>query len=287
MIKNKNFVSSLMNLGKNKELTDEFEDEILSMVSVGQEQGVLQENEAKMISNIFALTDKEAKDIVTNRGQVVALDCNLRIGEALEIILNNSYSRYPVYEEDLDHIIGILHLKDVVKAKFDASNQDYTLKGKEGLLREALFVPETKPVDVLFREMQAAKIQMAIVVDEYGQTTGLIAMEDILEELVGDIWDEHDTLCCEVIKKIDECVCEFDGAVLIEEAFDCMDLPDIEHEESTVGGYVFGLLGQVAKAGDKVEDEFCHYEVIATDNMRITRIKMTKKAVPTETEEEK
>ena len=121
--------------------------------------------------------------------------------------------------------------------------------------------------------MMSKRIHMAVVVDEYGGTAGLLSMEDILEELVGDILDEHDAPVCEPIKKIDECNCEFEGTYLIEDAFDCMDLPEVEHEESTIGGYVFGLLGREPKVGDKAEDEFCFYEVLSVDNMRITRVK--------------
>ena len=121
--------------------------------------------------------------------------------------------------------------------------------------------------------MMSRHIHVAIVVDEYGGTAGMLSMEDILEELVGDIQDEHDIVTEEPIKKIDNKTYEFDGVVLIEDAFECFDLPVCNHEESTIGGYVFGLLGRVPKVGDKIEDEFCFYEIIATEKMRIKRIK--------------
>ena len=122
--------------------------------------------------------------------------------------------------------------------------------------------------------MMLRHIHLAIVVDEYGGTAGLLSMEDILEELVGDIMDEHDDITDEPIKKINDSVCEFDGVVMVEGAFGCMGLPECEHEESRIGGYVFGLLGRLPKIGDKVEDVYCHYEVIGVDNMRITRVKV-------------
>ena len=117
------------------------------------------------------------------------------------------------------------------------------------------------------------------MVDEYGGTAGMISMEDILEELVGDIRDEHDDATIEPIKKIDDKSCEFDGLYLVEDAFDCMGLPHYEPEESTVGGYVFALVGREPKVGDIVEDEYCQYEILAVDNMRVTRVKIQKKLV--------
>ena len=133
--------------------------------------------------------------------------------------------------------------------------------------------------------MMLRHVHLAIVVDEYGGTAGLLSMEDILEELVGDIMDEHDDITDEPIKKIDDKVCEFDGVVLVEDAFDSMGLPECEHEESTMGGYVFGLLGRLPKVGDKVEDVYCEYEVIGIDNMRITRIKARIKPAPEQSNE--
>ena len=148
------------------------EEEIIMMVSEGHEQGVIEASEAEMISNIFKFDDKEVSDIMTHRRHICAVDCSLSLSEAAEIMARERYSRYPVFENDTDNIIGILHLKDV--------------------MRQPVFVPDTQNINSLFREMQAKKMHMAIVVDEYGQSCGLVAMEDILEEIVGNILDEYD-----------------------------------------------------------------------------------------------
>ncbi|MBR1949011.1 MAG: CBS domain-containing protein, partial [Alphaproteobacteria bacterium] len=169
----------------------------------------------------------------------------------------------------------MVHIRDFLEHSGEKADKDFLKK----ISRKILFVPENKSISEILQEMMCQRIHLAIVVDEYGGTAGMLTMEDILEELVGDILDEHDSPMCEPIKKIDEMVCEFDGTVLIEDAFECMELPEAEHEESTVGGYVFGLLGQIPKVGDKVEDDYCFYEVIEVDNMRITRIKVNKKEI--------
>ena len=153
------------------------------------------------------------------------------------------------------------------------------------IVRNILFVPENKSISEILHEMMKKRIHLAVVVDEYGGTAGLLSMEDILEELVGDIRDEHDDITEEPVKKINDTVCEFDGLYLVEDAYDCLGLPydDNEHEESTMGGYVFNLLGREPVAGDKTEDDYCVYEVMQVDNMRITRIKTTVKQPQYET----
>ena len=177
---------------RRKQTEEAAEQEIIAIVNEGQENGTIDPEEAEMIANIFELSDKEAGDIMTNRGHIVAFDDETKLKDAVKEILNNNYSRYPVYHEDLDHIIGILHLKDAVRIRDESPKLNPSLAEIRSSLREAVFVPETKTVNALFKQMQSTNTQVVIVVDEYGQTSGLIAMEDILEEIVGNIRDEYD-----------------------------------------------------------------------------------------------
>ncbi len=173
-------------------LLDVTEEEIKSMVSEGQEQGVLQESEADMISNIFEFSDKEAQDIMTNRNAMVAIDANMSLKEAVSFMMDTNNSRFPVYLDDIDHIIGIMHIRDAMKKLSSETDEELPIKKIKGLMKQPKFVPETRNIDSLFHSMQSTKTQMVIVIDEYGQTAGLVSMEDILEEIVGNIMDEYD-----------------------------------------------------------------------------------------------
>lgn len=171
---------------------DVTEEEIISMVNEGHEQGVLLASEAEMIHNIFEFGDKEAKDIMTHRKNICALDGTRTFRQALEFIKENNYSRFPVFLDDIDNIIGVLHIKEALELSLDAAVYDTPVSKIKGLIREVDFIPETRNINSLFAMMQAAKSHLVIVVDEYGQTAGIVAMEDILEEVVGNIEDEHD-----------------------------------------------------------------------------------------------
>jgi len=169
------------------------EEEIISMVDEAHERGVIQEDEAEMIQNIMAFNDKEAHDIMTHRKNVIAFEQHMLLQEMADRILEEGNSRYPIYDGSLDNIVGIVHYKDVLK--FFTRNP--WAKHKEvaelpGLIREVFLIPETRSISDLFRLMQRQKTHMAVVVDEYGQTAGIVCMEDILEEIVGDILDEYD-----------------------------------------------------------------------------------------------
>ncbi len=172
--------------------TDVTEEEIKSMVSEGQEQGVLQETEADMITNIFEFSDKEARDIMTNRKAMVAIDANMSLKDAVNFMMDTNNSRFPVFLDDIDHIIGIMHIRDAMKKLSEETDENLPIRKIKGLLRQPKFVPETRNIDSLFHSMQSSKTQMVIIIDEYGQTAGLVSMEDILEEIVGNILDEYD-----------------------------------------------------------------------------------------------
>ena len=238
-------------IGKNKYNEDEkvTEDDILSMV----QESNIEDDEVEMINNIFELNDKEAKDIMTNRNNIVAINADTSLSDAIKIMLEGSNSRYPVYIDNLDHIIGIIHLKDALRYKDANKSRDGAIKRYPKILREARFVSETRKIDDLFEKMKADKLQMVIVIDEYGQTSGLIAMEDILEEIVGNIMDEYDEEETFFEKK-DEKTYEIDGLTLLEDLEDLIGIKlECEDDIETVNGFILNKLGYIPQNDDKSE----------------------------------
>ena len=273
------------------------EEEIMSMVNEGHEQGVLEASEAEMITNIFELDDKEAGDIMTHRTNLVAIDGEMTLKEAVDFILKEGKnSRYPVYEEDIDNIIGILHMKDAMIFAENTQRNQLPVGKIPGLLREAHFIPETKNLDSLFREMQSQKIHMEVVVDEYGQTSGIVTMEDILEEIVGNILDEYDaeeeyisaledgfvlngmTPLEEVEEALRREVREELGITFVEEDMDSYD---------TLNGFLVSRLGHIPKKDEHSDVVYGGYKfhILSMENKTIRSVKATRVPVEKQTEE--
>lgn len=275
----------LFGVRDNESESDVTEEVIINMVNEGHEQGVIQASEAEMISNIFEYGEKEAQDIMTHRKNIVAIDGDTSLNDAVEFMLGEKNSRYPVYEENIDHIIGILHLKDAMRVSTEGTNPDNPVKEIEGLLREAHFVPQTKNIDELFKEMQSNKLQMVIVVDEYGQTDGLVAMEDILEEIVGNIQDEYDE-DSEYIedKGNDEYIME--GKTPLEELEERFEI-DFDNEEfETLNGFLISRLDRIPEQDEDFDVDYQGYnfKILAVEHKMIQSVLVTK--LPEENEED-
>ena len=238
---------------------DVTEEEIKSMVNEGHEQGVLLASEAEMINNIFEFGDKEAKDIMTHRKNLIVIDGNLSYNDAVSFIIENSKSRYPVYLDDIDNIIGVLHIKDAFA--FAQKNEVFrtSIKDIPNLIREVDFVPETLNIHTLFKMMQAKKSHMVIVVDEYGQTSGAVAMEDILEEIVGNIEDEHDeeeTL----IRQNPDGSYLMNGLASMPEVIELLGLPVDEDAFETLNGFLVSLLEKIPNDGETAQINMYGYD---------------------------
>ncbi len=256
---------------------DEIEDEIISMVNEGHEQGVLQDSEAQMINNIFEFSDKEAKDIMTHRSNIVAIDGNITLQEAVTFMLNEKNSRYPVYIENIDHIIGIIHVKDAFKVLQEGKLNDKPVKSVKRIIREVKFIPETRNIDSLFRSMQALKNHIVIVIDEYGQTSGLIAMEDILEEIVGNILDEYDE-DKELILEKGEDTYEIDGLTHLDELEERFGISFEEEEFETLNGFLISRLERIPNDDDLFDMDYggYHFKVLSIENKVIKRVLVSK-----------
>ncbi len=256
-----NFIKKFMHFVKNPSVheDDVTEEEIKSMVNEGHEQGVLLASEAEMINNIFEFGDKEAKDIMTHRKNLIVIDGNLSYNDAVSFIIENSKSRYPVYLDDIDNIIGVLHIKDAFA--FAQKNEVFrtSIKDIPNLIREVDFVPETLNIHTLFKMMQAKKSHMVIVVDEYGQTSGAVAMEDILEEIVGNIEDEHDeeeTL----IRQNPDGSYLMNGLASMPEVIELLGLPVDEDAFETLNGFLVSLLEKIPNDGEMAQINMYGYD---------------------------
>lgn len=226
------------------------EQEIISMVEEGHEKGELQESEAQMIHNIFAFDEKEARDIMTHRKNIDAVDGALSLEEVLEYVQDKEYSRFPVYMETIDNITGVIHIKDLLRLTIRNVNMDQPVSTIPGVVRKIPFIPETRHIDTLFRNMQAKKTHMAIVIDEYGQTAGLITIEDILEEIVGDILDEYD-------KEEEQIIPQRDGSFIMsgeadmDEVCKTLEIHDEELEDfDTLNGFLVSKIDKIPAEGE-------------------------------------
>ena len=241
----KKFSKNMKKILKGKNYSDEdVTEEIISMVKEGHEQGVLLDSEAEMIHNIFEFGENEAKDIMTHRKNMIAIDGELSFTDAVDFMIENSKSRYPVYLDDVDHIIGVLHIKDALA--FFKRNEVFrtAIKDIPELIREVDFVPETMNSHELFKMMQSAKNHMIMVIDEYGQTSGLVAMEDILEEIVGNIEDEYDEEVSMITQESEESYV-MDGLTDFNEVVEILQLPLEENAFDTLNGLLISLIGRI------------------------------------------
>lgn len=252
-------------------------EEIIQKVEEGFEKGVLSKRELKMICNVFEYMDEEAKDIMTHRKHIIAMDQEMPVEEAIRFILENNYSRVPVYEEDIDSITGMVHLRDLMKCYMDGAYGNVPVKELTDYIRPVKFIPETRGIDKLFQEMQEEKCHMVVVLDEYGQTEGIVTMEDIVEEIVGNIQDEYD----EEEELIKKCA---DGSYLVDgmtQLHDLEELLQIEFEAEdydTINGYLVYCLDRIPSEDEQCSIRFGGYifHVLSVDNNTIQKVRIEK-----------
>ncbi len=259
----------LIRIGRAPDTTEDLEQEIQELIDEGQEQGLISSQESRMISSIFEFRDTKAYEIMTPRSDMVCVSGAKQVPEVVTLIIEEGFSRIPVYDGDLDHIIGILHAKDLLVC----TGSDCQDKDLASFCKPAYFVSEQKPIVELLREFQSKKIHMAIVTDEFGSVRGLITLEDVLEEIVGDIDDEYDEE--ERRWRVLE-----DGSLLIYakedieelEQFFGLALPEGPYE--SVGGLVIHKLGHLPRAGESVEVEGLVLTVIAATRRHIKTVRV-------------
>lgn len=261
----------LLGIDPNQKAEDVTEEEIRMMIDVGNESGNIQQIEKDMINNIFEFDNRDADEIMTHRTDVVAIDLNSSITEVIKIIIENGYSRIPVYNGALDNIVGILYVKDLFGLVLENPSLEFDISK---YMREVLYVPETNRCKELFQEFKEKKIQMAIVVDEYGGTSGLVTMEDLLESIVGNMQDEYDNED-EEVSKISDSVFIINGITSLENVEKLFNIKFLDDDYDTIGGYIIDCLGHIPSDGEHpvVCIENITFTVIDMDERRISKIR--------------
>jgi CBS domain containing-hemolysin-like protein len=254
------------------------EEEIKTLVDAGEEGGVIEEDEKRMIYSIFEFGDTLVREVMVPRIDVVAVEVNSRLSDALAVIIQAGHSRIPVYEETIDNIVGMLYAKDLLRYWCQPGEDNPDALKLRDILRDVFYVPETKKVDELLQELQQRKVHIAVVVDEYGGTAGLVTIEDILEEIVGEIQDEYDTdeeASVEVITP-DEVI--FNGRVAVDDVNQTLNVELPTDSGDTLGGLIYSSLGRVPVAGDKARIRDVELSVLAVAGRRIKKVKATRLA---------
>ena len=261
------------------------EAELKMLLEVSTEHGEIELDEREMLYKVFDFAEKEVADVMVPRPDVAGLSVDLDLEEAMAAMLESPYTRYPVYRESLDEIVGIVHVRDLVASLHNGSSGAASSLAE--LARPPYVVPENKDLGALLAEFRKANQHMAVVVDEYGATAGIVTLEDLLEEIVGDIEDEFD-LPDESVERLDEKRIRIAGSFTIDDFNEEFGTALDDEDFHTVGGYVFGHLGRAAEAGDEVRDNGLHFTVLETSGSRILRLEVefleTEPAAPDETE---
>jgi len=260
-----------------EEQQEEKQEEFLTDLEQHRMEGVVDKEEQEMIESVLELDETSADEIMTPRTDITAVEVNSDLQTVLDTITSAGHTRVPVYEENIDKIIGLIYAKDLL-AEIGKDPANFKLRSK---LRDAYFVPETKPLRTLLHEFQSRKLHVAIVLDEYGGTAGIVTLEDIIEELVGEITDEYEETPSEPVKKIDQNTFEADARTYIDDLNDEFELNLPEDEDyDTIGGFVFSHLGYIPKTGDTFDYKNLKFTIISAEARRIKRIKIVRTEKP-------
>jgi putative hemolysin len=269
-----NFFVRLFGVDPNADEEQVTEEEIRMMVDVGEERGAIDESEKEMINNIFEFDNKIVSDIMTHRTDIVGISISSGLKDAISLINREKYTRFPVFEDDIDNIVGILHVKDLLQFLEDNVHEDFNLKK---IIRRPYFIPASKKTDELFKDLQSTKTHMAITIDEYGGTAGIVTIEDLIEEIVGNIFDEYDEEEKE-IEKLDENTFIINGALSLDKAKDFLEVELPTEDYETLSGFLIGQLGRIPGEEEKPVLEFdgVVFKVEKIIEKRISKVKVCK-----------
>jgi len=244
-------------------------EEIRMLVKQSQERGKLDADDARLLQGVFEFSEKSAREVMTPRTEMVALPADLTLEEAADQVAVAGRSRYPVYGESLDDILGVVHAKDIL-----AGLRSLKGGGLRAVLRPGMFVPGTREVEDVLADMKRQKIHLAIVLDEFGGTAGLVTMEDLLEEIVGQIYDEYDRPSGEARGTPSGTAPVITGSTPIREVNVAFGLELDEQDYTTIGGFLFGALGRLPKAGDQVAVKGAVFEIVEMDGRRVGAVRV-------------
>jgi putative hemolysin len=251
------------------------EEEMKAMIKIGEEEGAIEKEEKEMLHNVFAFGDKKVTEAMVPRTELVTIDENAVVADAVSLISEEGYSRYPVIRESVDHIVGLLYIKDIIrKMATEKVPSDTPIKK---FIRDAYYIPESKMVSAILDDMQKNKFQIAIIVDEHGGTTGLITLEDIMEEIVGGLQDEFEAIEAEKeVEIVDERTFVVSGNTGMDEINELVGVNLESEEYHTIGGFIFGLFGHLPKVGEQLRFHDLRFLIIEMDGKKIEKMKITR-----------